>query len=225
MHQVRLAGNDSINDQIHSCLATLDQRDVDPFVKKFRRGTDEQNFHTYRELLLGSHLRQRGWDVRYEQSIHGKTPDWLLPTHGDEVKEIVDVVTLHQRRSIDIEIRDFVSKGQAWSGWITNPPNRIFSKLDKKLGAYRNLARYQRLPYTVAAFGEFTASLGPEEISHVLYEHDGGLFKDAPELSGVIFFRESNGNYEFNYFKNPQAAIPSRFYGSTVGRTRLQPSE
>jgi hypothetical protein len=69
------------------------------------------------------------------------------------------------------------------------------------------------LPYTVAAFSEFTASLEPDEISHVLFRHHGGLLAASPELSGVIFFSEQNGRYAFTYFANPFAIVPSRLYG------------
>jgi hypothetical protein len=27
------------------------------------------------ELILGAHLRKRGWNLRYEQSLAGKTPE------------------------------------------------------------------------------------------------------------------------------------------------------
>jgi hypothetical protein len=73
-----LAGNDSINSRIHEMLDTLHPEDVPRFVRKFRRDPDELCFHTYRELILGAHLRACGWNLRYEQSLSGKTPDWVL---------------------------------------------------------------------------------------------------------------------------------------------------
>lgn len=208
-----LAGNNSINDRIYACLATLDSRDVPAFVRKFRRDGDDQNFHTFRELILGAHLREGGWPARYEQTVTSKTPDWLIPEDAEGPTEIVDVVTLHQRRSTDVEIGASISAGRAWAGWVTIPPDHILSKLDQKVGSYRRLASSLNLPYTIAAFSEFTASLDPEEVSHVLYKHQGGLLASTPELSGVIFFSEQNGAYQFTYFANPGAAVRSRLYG------------
>jgi hypothetical protein len=185
MEHGTLAGNSSINDRIYSCLATLDPRDVPAFFRKFRRGGgDDERFHTFRELLLGSHLRQRGWAVRYEQHLAGKTPDWLIPAGASGPSEIVDVVTLHQRRSTDVEIGATISAGQIWSGWVTIPPDHILSKLDQKVGSYRRLASLHALPYTVALFGEFTASVDPEEVSHVLYEHHGACSRRLPSSQG-----------------------------------------
>jgi hypothetical protein len=65
----RLAGNTSINARIYACLAKLDPKDVAAFVRKFHRDKDDQNFHTFRELILAAHLRERGWAARYEQSL------------------------------------------------------------------------------------------------------------------------------------------------------------
>jgi hypothetical protein len=214
MQHGALAGNTSINDRIYACLATLDPRDVPAFVRKFRRAEDGERFHTFRELILGAHLRERGWMVRYEQALANKTPDWLIPAEADAPSEIVDVVTLHQKRLTDLEIGASLGAGRAWAGWVTIPPDHALSKIDQKAGNYRRLASTLCLPYTIAAFGEFTASLDPEEIGHVLYDYHGGLLASTPELSGVIFFREHNGDYEFTYFANPAAAVRSRLYGN-----------
>jgi hypothetical protein len=213
MEHGRLAGNTSINDRIQACLAALDPRDVPAFLRKFRCDGDDQKFHTFRELILGAHLREGGWAARYEQAVTGKTPDWLIPAEAEGPVEIVDVVTLHQRRSTDIEIGASFCAGRAWAGWVTIRPDHILSKLDQKVGSYRRLASLRNLPYTVAAFSEFTASLDPEEVSHVLYEHHGGLLASTPELSGVIFFSEQSGDYQFTYFANPFATVRSRLYG------------
>jgi len=130
MQYGRLSGNSSINDRIYACFDTLDPHDVMAFVRKFRRDSDGQNFHTYRELLLGSNLRQCGWKVRYEQAIFGRTPDWLVPPDSAAPNEIVDVVTMHQKRKTDIEIGNAVYADQVWSGWLTIPSDHVLSKLD-----------------------------------------------------------------------------------------------
>ena len=65
------------------------------------------------------------------------------------------------------------------------------------------------MPYVVAMFGEFTASVEPDEVYHVVSELHGGIFGDIPSLAGVIFFRERSGDYEFSRFANPGASHSS----------------
>jgi hypothetical protein len=205
----KLAGNDHINARIYDFLDGLDPCDVPAFVRKFRSDSDEQCFHTYRELILGAHLRSRGWNARYEQSIGGRKPDWIVLNEQNETTDIVDVVTLHQRRATELDISGSLSAHGLWTGWITIPPDHLYSKLHQKANAYVDLVECARLPYLVAPFSEFTASIDAQEIHHVLYELHGGLFADAPMLSGLIFFRERSGEYEFIEFPNLNATHPS----------------
>ena len=154
-----LAGNDCINGRIHEMLGTLHPDDGPRFVRKFRSDPDEQCFHTYRELILGAHLRTCGWNLRYEQSLGGKTPDWALIDDDGQVAEIVEVVTLHQRRVVDRAIGKAISSHRTWVGWVSTPLDRLFKKLRKKAEAYASLADDLHLPYVVALFGEFTAPI------------------------------------------------------------------
>ena len=205
-----LAGNDSINSRIHEMLGTLHPEDVPRFVRKFRSNPDEQCFHTYRELILGAHFRTCGWNLRYEQSLGGKTPDWVLFDDGGQVAEILDVVTLHQRRVVDSAIGKAVSSHRPWAGWVSMPPDRLFAKLREKANAYASLADELRLPYVVALFGEFTAPIEPFEVHHVLHELHGGVFAALPTMAGTLFFRERLGQYEYHPFTNSQATLRSQ---------------
>jgi hypothetical protein len=157
----RLTGNDSIDGRIHELLGRLDPDDVPRFVRKFRSDPDDQCFHTYRELILGSHLRARGWNLRYEQTLRGKTPDWVLIDDDGQAAEFLDVVTLHQRRAVDSAIAKAVSSHRPWAGWVSTPPDRLHAKLREKAEAYASLAEQLQLPYLVAVFGEFTAPIEP----------------------------------------------------------------
>jgi hypothetical protein len=65
----------------------------------------------------------------------------------------------------------------------------------------------------IATFSEFTASIDPSEVGHVLHDLYGGLFSKSPWLSGVIFFREQGGAYEFTHFPNPHASRASSLLG------------
>jgi hypothetical protein len=205
-----LAGNDYINKRIYKLLSEIHPADVASFVRKFLSESDEQCFHTYRELILGSHLRSQGSNWRYEQKIGRQTPDWVVRDSDDQVIEIVDVYTLHQRRETDVQISKGLSFRGSWAGWVTIPPNHLFSKIQQKGNAYTKLIEKLGVPYVVAVFGEFTASVEPEEVHHVVNELHGGVFHETPTLAGVIFFRERSGDYEFSYFANPRAAHSSQ---------------
>jgi hypothetical protein len=205
-----LAGNDFINSRIHEMLGALHPEDVPRFVRKFRSNPDEQRFHTYRELILGAHLRTCGWNLRYERSLGGRTPDWVLIDDGGQVAEIVDVVTLHQRRVVDRAIGKAVSSHRPWVGWVSTPPDRLFAKLREKAKSYASLADDLHLPYVVALFGEFTAPIEPHEVHHVLHELHGGVFAAMPALAGTLFFRERFGEYEYHHFTNSRATLSSQ---------------
>jgi hypothetical protein len=195
-------------------LGVLDPADIHRFVRKFRSDGDEECFHTYRELILGAHLRKRGWNLRYEQSLGGKTPDWALVNHDGQVTEIIDVVTLHQRRAVDRAIGKAVSSNQSWVGWVSTRPERLFAKLREKAGAYAQTAAKANVPYIIAVFGEFTAPIEPLEVHHVLYKMYGGVFGAVPTVAGTIFFRERHGEYEYHHFTNSRAALSSKIISS-----------
>jgi hypothetical protein len=204
-----LSENAHINARIHGCLDRIDPCDVPAFVRKFRTDSTEQCFHTYRELILGAHLRSRGWNARYEYSIAGRKPDWVLLNEQNEVTEIIDAVTVDQRRVTAEDIKRSLSSGGVWTGWLTMAPDHLYSKLVQKAGAYASLAEHARLPYVVAPFSTFIASIDEGEVHHVLYELHSGVFAQTPTLAGVIFFREQSNQYAFTDFPNPKAIHPS----------------
>ncbi len=204
-----LAGNSHINSRIYEMFNDIEPSDRAAFVKKFKTESDRQRFHTFRELVIGSHLRRQGMKLRYAQKILGKTPDWVLLDAADKIVEILDVVTLHQREAKETDIMASVSFGQIWSGWITIPSDHIYSKIERKANAYAALVGKINRPYVVCLFGEFFASVDPEEVRHVLYEHHGGALSKLPTLAGVIFFFEESGTYRYSYFANHAATYPS----------------
>jgi len=136
----RLAGNDSINTRIYECFDAIDSRDVATFVRKLRTESDQQRFHTFRELICGAELAARGMQPRYEQSLGDSTPDWTIYDEQGTAKEIVDVVTLNPRYEVASDIAKSVRSGQIWTGWISTAPDRLYAKLQDKFGAYSTLA-------------------------------------------------------------------------------------
>jgi hypothetical protein len=88
---------------------------------------------------------------------------------------------------------------------------RLFQALRDKLEKYEAIVAKLGIAYVVAVFGEFTASIDDHELRSVLLaEHGGGVFAQSRNLSGVLFFEESNGQYKFEYFDNPKAQISMR---------------
>ncbi len=193
------------NVHLQKLVSQLHPDDVAPFVEKLTTQPLRDRFHTYRELLLGVHLRQGGTNFRYEQVIDGKTPDWSLRGFESQLLEVVDILTLHQRNIKEQEVLASINYSNSWTGWIGVPPDHIYRKLSDKAGQYAKLVRRAKVPYVLGVFGEFVASLSPEDIHHVLYVQHDGWFKTVPEVSGVIYFRERNFNFEFTYFSNPMA--------------------
>lgn len=209
MQYGKLAGNDHINARIYEMFGQIDPADVAAFVRKFRKERDEQRFHTFRELVVGSHLRQSGLNARYEQRVQDKTPDWVIYDQAGAVHELIDVTSLHQRRETETDMVGSVAAGQIWTGWVTIPPDHIYSKIESKASAYSRLSAEVGKPYTVFLFGEFLATVDPEEIEHVLYKHHNGVFSSLPMLSGLVYFTEGGGAYRYNYYANAAATFPS----------------
>lgn len=199
------------NAYLQNLVRHLHPDDIAAFVEKLKTQRLRERFHTYRELLLGVHLRQYGANFRYEQNVSGKTPDWSLHSDEYQLLEIIDVLTLHQRNEKEKEISTSILSNGSWAGWIGIPPDHIYRKLTDKVGQYSELVCKAKVPFILAVFGEFVASLSPEDIQHVLYVQHDGWFKTSPEVSGVIYFREKNFSFEFKYFPNPTA-----LYSSTV---------
>ncbi|WP_457356635.1 hypothetical protein [Roseateles sp. P5_D6] len=204
-----LAGNSHINSRIYRMFEELHPSDPALFARKFKTVRDDERFHTFRELIIGAKFRRQGFDFRYEHKVLGKTPDWVSVDESGQVQEILDVVTLHQRRETETDMVGTLSTGEVWTGWVTIPPDHIYSKIEQKANAYSGLVGTLEKPYVVCLFGEFTACVDPEEVQHVLYSHHGGVFANSPMLAGVIYFVERSGTYDFSHFPNPAATYPS----------------
>src|SRR5688572_11417449 len=122
-----LAGNQHINAGIYAMFEQIDPADVLAFVRKFRSERDEHRLHTFRELVVGSHLCAHELNARYEQSVLSKTPDWMIYDSAGAIQELVDVVSLHQRRDTETEMLSTLSTGAIWTGWVTIPPDHLYS--------------------------------------------------------------------------------------------------
>ncbi len=211
MRLPRLDPDDRGNEHLHALLRRIDPKDVAAFLEKLTNLSLRPRLHAYRELLVGSHLRDRGFDVRYEQRIRCKTPDWSLIKSDGSPLELVDVLTLEQRHDKRIEITSAIKSNKRWSGWITVPRDHIYRKLNDKAGQYSVLVREEGVPYVLAMYGEFIASVDPRDVERVLFEQHGGWFSATPGVSGLIYCRETNFEVEYTYFENPYASYRSSF--------------
>lgn len=217
-----LAKSQHINASIYQMFARIDPADVQAFVRKFRSERNEQRLHTFRELIVGSYLQVNGLKARYEQQVLGKTPDWVTLDSGGQLDELVDVVSLHQRRETETEMLETLSNGAVWAGWVTVPPDHLYAKIEQKANRYAGLVGELSKPYTVFLFGEFLASVDPDEVEYVLLQHCGGLFTKLPTLAALIYFTESAGTYKFTCYTNSDAAFPSRI-PPVVGNVSAMP--
>src|SRR5690606_11783517 len=90
-----ISGNGAINARIYAAFEHQHPDDVPKIAAKFKNTTDTHRFHSFRELLVGAHLRANGLDVRYERSVGGKAPDWTLVDEQGDPVELIDVATIH----------------------------------------------------------------------------------------------------------------------------------
>src|ERR1700682_3695687 len=181
-----IAGNASINARIEFCLDKLHETDIRKFLRIFRsQQASGQIAHTYRELLVGAYLADLSIEARYEKETLGKTPDWTLVNETDEVVGFIDNMTFHQKPAIDNEIANSMRQGQTWAGWLPPNSDRLYQKLQQKAEKYECLANELKVPYVVAVFGEFTASVDRHELDEALLDiHSGGVFSNCLVLSG-----------------------------------------
>ena len=205
----RLDPDDGGNAHLQALLRRLHPKDVPAFVEKLTK-QPRSRFHTYRELLIGVHLRDRGFDMRYELNVGGQTPDWCLVGENNQPIEILDVLTLHQRNAKDAEIGGTLKEEGVWSGWISVPADHIYRKLNDKAGQYSRLAKLVEAPYVLAIYGEFAASVAPNEVQHVLFFQHDGWFSENPQIAGLVYCRSRLPfEFEFTHYVNPSAERPS----------------
>ena len=206
----QIAENQSINVTIYRCFEYICEQDALKFVKKFREQPHEKDqvMHTFRELIVGAFLASNAFNVRYDQKVDGKTPDWcVLDINTSSLQCIVELVNLHIDRIREDESKRLLDAGQIWWNWAEPNNARLYQRILEKANTYEKLAKKNKSPYVVSVFSEFTADVKLEELNQCLFGDHGGLFNLCPTLSGVLFFKESSGWYFFTYIRNPQAIL------------------
>ncbi len=217
----QIAESSKINDDIYSYFEYISENDRRKFVRKFREQPHEENqvLHTLRELILGAHLASSGLNVMYDCQIDGKTPDWVILNDESSPEGIVELINFHTDKITEQDIErqlqepdpQFMIETSAGpvavaSYWQTPNNERLYQRIKEKSDKYEHLVKKYNIPYVVSVFGEIKAGVKAEEIHQCLFEDYGGLFKDCPTLTGVLFFKESaSGTYVFEFTKNPHA--------------------
>lgn len=210
MKHGRIAGSKYINTFIYHCFEFMCEEDERRFLKKFREQphNSDQIMHTFRELVLGAHLNSRGFRVRHDCTIDAQTPDWCILDDSSAVIGIVELTNFHIDKATEREIEEKL-KGRGiasvWRDQNKDNVDRLYHCIWHKAQVYRVLAKKLRIPYVVAVFGEFQAAVDFEEVHHCLFDEGFGLFEMYPEVSGVLYFEESSGQYLFKYARNPNA--------------------
>jgi len=174
--------------------------------------------HKLREVILGGFLAKRGHAVQYEREfklqVDGreaiKTPDWTICSAEAEVLCIVELANFHG----DVQHEELIR------GTSTNPVSypaptseaqiqKLYSVLEDKCLAYKELANSLGVSYVVAVELEFIASgdVEPDDVRNLLHESESGLFVRFPEVSGLIHFADADG-YRMRYEPNATALRP-----------------
>jgi hypothetical protein len=83
---------------------------------------------------------------------------------------------------------------------------RLYHCIWYKASKYSTLVGMPGVAYVVGVFPEFTALVDSEEVRLCLVDEETGLFHKYPELSGVLYFEQSSGQYVFSYLRNPNAS-------------------
>jgi hypothetical protein len=174
--------------------------------------------HKLREVILGGFLAKRGYSVEYEREftlqVDGrealKTPDWTICSADAEVLCIVELANFHG------DVRHEESFRGTPTNAVPYPPptseaqiRKLYSVLEGKCLAYKELANSLGVPYVVAVELEFVVSgdVEPDDVRNLLHESEFGLFIRFPEVSGLIHFADADG-YRMRYEPNPTALRP-----------------
>jgi hypothetical protein len=207
MRYGQLAGSRAINETIYRCLQHICEKDARKFVRKFRAqpANGPHIMHTLRELILGAYLSSKGFLLSYEHRIQGSTPDWCILGEGGRVSCIVEVMNFHIDRETETKLEAESQFPQIACVWedVDKNVGRLSTRIRDKAERYSALADRLAAAYVIALFAESTAALDyDEELLPCLFDNESGVFGVYPQLSGVLFFRDTNQGYKFDYINN-----------------------
>ena len=211
----QIAESKRVNDAICCCFEYLCDHTQQRFVRKLREQPhdSDQIMHTFWELVLGAYLSSRGLEVRHENQVEGKTPDWCVLDRWGGVLAIIELVNSHIDAVTENEIAKQVRTGGMaiyWRDGHTNSVERLYNCILDKTRKYKAVVEKLGVPYIIAVHADFKAAVDLQELVHCLNHCDHALFKIHQHLTGALFFAESNERqFSFSYEQNPHA--PHKF--------------
>lgn len=203
-HRDQIAENPSVDATIRQCFALIaHDRTEREFRKRFadQRKCNWSVMNTYRELVVGGILAEKGLGPEHEPDLGGKTPDWLV-RHGDQFA-IVEVLTSYADNGTFEQLE---AKQAAWwndEGNLT----RCEASVREKCGKYCTKCHDRNWAFVVAICLEFSSFLEFEEIASTLTAADG-VFREYPTLSGVALYTYLNSEHRWRLIPNPVAIRP-----------------
>jgi hypothetical protein len=96
-----------------------------------------------------------------------------------------------------------LSSGESFTYWMEPNDERLYGRLQEKMGKYRDEVEKHDLHYIVAVFGLFLSALSSSEVQACI-EGEEGLFKQYPGVTGLLHFQFFT-EYGFEYRANPHA--------------------
>ena len=206
----KISDNRSINQYIYHCFKYICKEDQKKFLKKFRKNAHDSDeiMHIFRELILGAYLGYNNLKIRYEFNINGQTPDWSIVTNNSKSDCIIELVNFHIDNATEKQIQAHREKSRMFVFWRDqNKDNldRLHQSILLKIQKYRKLASELKIPYIISLYIDFKITVDIDEVKECIFEKGINLFKNYPEFSGLLYFRESNGKYIFKYLQNQHA--------------------
>jgi len=202
-----LSPNSNINANIYRCLKVIRVEDQQKFVKKIQTGAikDDQMSHLYRELLVGAYLQSKNMNVRYDQRILLKTPDWSIYDNSDKLIGIVEVTSINMDLKTMNYIDNQLSNNMTASYWrdgTKDNPRRLYQSIENKTTKYKEIINSLNIFFIVSVLISFKMNFHEDEIEEILYNKQSGIFIQYNHLSGVLIYYDSNDIYNFKYYVN-----------------------
>jgi hypothetical protein len=206
----QIAGNPAINATIWKCFELIRSESIQRrFERLFRQHRDDevQIMNTYRQLVVGGYLAERGLQLEAEPVVLGKTPDWVA--RNGQMQLLVEVFSHHGSQQV---CRDIQHARVAYPD-RENDRQRMFSSLLGKISKYKAPCRAKSLTLVVCVCIDFTSLYEPIEVLDDMTTGDG-LLSASSELGGLLVYRHINGHHEFHYRGSPatppNARLPQR---------------
>lgn len=199
-----------INAFIYRCFDELVEVEQRKFVKKFREQPHDQNqvMHTLRELVCGAYLSSKGYRVIHDYHLKDRTPDWCILDDNDSIQTIIEVTNFHidqvTERYIENQRQSKTIIGY-WPDGNTNNRDRLYERIQQKAQVYKELVNSINLPYVIAVYPDYRVCLEFDDVYDCLSLKNDGIYDLYPQVSGVLFYVENDGQYTFRYISNPRS--------------------